>query len=254
MTWYCHSLVMDTERATSFGSWASEYDASRPTYPIAAVNWLVPPGAAHVVEAGAGTGKLTDRLVERGDLDLDVTDIDGRMLEFISRRYPGLRTHETGVSALPVEDASVDAVLVADAWHWFPKEEAAAEVARVLRPRGWLGCMWNDLVPTGDWQWNAVRLDPAIAASMESRSPRERLGLTFGRAVQQRFRWTWMLTPEQWRSYIATVSHVRTLPADECRAALDETERLAAEACTAAGTQAVPLVYDAVCVRWQPAG
>lgn len=254
MTWYCHHLVMDTERATSFGSWASEYDASRPTYPIAAVNWLVPPGAAHVVEAGAGTGKLTDRLVERGDLDLDVTDIDGRMLEFISRRYPGLRTHETGVSALPVEDASVDAVLVADAWHWFPKEEAAAEVARVLRPRGWLGCMWNDLVPTGDWQWNAVRLDPAIAASMESRSPRERLGLTFGRAVQQRFRWTWLLTPEQWRSYIATVSHVRTLSADECRAALDETERLAAEACTAAGTQEVPLVYDAVCVRWQPAG
>jgi ubiquinone/menaquinone biosynthesis C-methylase UbiE len=249
---YCHHLLMDTQRATSFGSWADEYDVSRPTYPTVAVDWLVPPGARFVVEAGAGTGKLTDRLVERGDLELDVTEIDGRMLEIISKRYPELRTHETGVSALPVGDASVDAVLVADAWHWFPKAEAAAEVTRVLRPGGWLGCMWNDMVPTGDWQWKAVRLDPAIAASIESRSPRDRLGLTFGHAVQQRFRWTWMLTPEQWRSYVATVSHVRTLPEDECRAALDDTERLAAEACTAAGECVVPLVYDAVCVRWQP--
>jgi SAM-dependent methyltransferase len=244
---------MDMTRATSFGLWASEYDASRPTYPTAAVDWLVPPGATHVVEAGAGTGKLTDRLVERGDLELDVSEIDGRMLEIIRRRYPVLRTHETGVSALPVGDGSVDAVLVADAWHWFPKEEAAAEVVRVLRPGGWLGCVWNDLVPMGDWQWKAVRLDPDIAASIESQSPRNRLGLSFGHAVQRKFRWTWMLTPAQWRSHVATVSHVRTLPEEECRAALDETERLAAEACAGSGEQAVPLVYDAVCVRWQPA-
>jgi SAM-dependent methyltransferase len=227
---------MDTKRATSFGSWANEYDVSRPTYPTVAVDWLVPPGARWVVEAGAGTGKLTD----------------GRMLEIIRRRYPALRTHETGVSALPVGDASVDAVLVADAWHWFPKAEAAAEVTRVLRPGGWLGCIWNDMVPTGEWQWKAVRLDAAIAASVASRSPRDRLGLTYGHAVQQKFRWTWTLTPEQWRAYVATVSHVRTLPENECRAALDDTERLAAAACAAAGRRVVPLVYDAVCVRWQP--
>jgi hypothetical protein len=36
---------------------------------------------------------LTDRLVERGDVELDVTEIDGRMLEIISKRYPDLRTH-----------------------------------------------------------------------------------------------------------------------------------------------------------------
>lgn len=65
----------------------------------------------------------------------------------------------------------------------------------MLRPGGWLGCMWNDMVPTGDWQWEAVRLDPAIAASIESRSPWDRLGLWFGHAVQQKFRWTWMLVP-----------------------------------------------------------
>lgn len=127
---------MDARRATSFGAWAHEYDLSRPSYPTAAVDWLVPWGARCVVEAGAGTGKLTDRLVERGDLELEVTEIDGRMLDLISRRYPGLRTYETGVSALPARDFSVDAVLVADAWHWFPKEEAAAEVVPDAPARG----------------------------------------------------------------------------------------------------------------------
>lgn len=243
---------MTSERATSFGAWADEYDESRPTYPAAAVDWLVPPGATRVVEAGAGTGKLTDRLAERGDLDLDVTEIDARMLGVVSRRHPTLRTHVTGIDHLPVPDSSVDAVLVADAWHWFPKAEAAAEVARVLRPGGWLGCLWNDLVPTADWQWGAVHLDAAIAASIESRSPLDRLGLTSGHAEKETFRWEWALTPREWRSYIATVSHVRTLPEDACRAALEETERLATEACEATGQTVVPLVYDTVCVRWRP--
>ena len=68
-----------SERATSFGAWANEYDDWRPTYPDAAVDWLVPPDGARVVEVGAGTGKLTDRLSER-DLDLDAVEPDRRML------------------------------------------------------------------------------------------------------------------------------------------------------------------------------
>ena len=131
-----------TTRATSFGAWADEYDDWRPTYPDTAVDWLTPPVRAHVAEIGAGTGKLTDRLIERG-LDLEVVEPDGRMLGILSQRHPTLRTHEAGATSLPLDDASVDAVLVADAWHWFPKDQAAAEVARVLRPNGWLGCVWN---------------------------------------------------------------------------------------------------------------
>jgi ubiquinone/menaquinone biosynthesis C-methylase UbiE len=115
---------METTRATSFGAWADEYDDWRPTYPDAAVDWLVPPCGARVAEVGAGTGKLTDRLIERG-LALDVVEPDGRMLSVINQRHPRLRTHQTGAATLPFGDATVDAVLVADAWHWFPKTEAA---------------------------------------------------------------------------------------------------------------------------------
>jgi SAM-dependent methyltransferase len=203
-----------------------------------------------VAEVGAGTGKLTDRLVER-DLDLDVVEPDGRMLALVGRRHPGLRLHETGAGSLPLADASMDAVVVADAWHWFPKEEAAAEVARVLRPHGWLGCVWNVPVLQHDWEWRALRLDPALAPPPDL-DALDRLGLTTGRAEERAFRWTWALTPRQWRGFVSTVSHVRLLPEDRCREVLDETERLVEQACAAAGTSTAPLTHDAWCVRWYP--
>jgi len=236
-------------RATSFGAWAEEYDAWRPSYPDAAVEWLVPP-AARVAEVGAGTGKLTDLLVARG-LDLDVIEPDGRMLALVHARHPAVRVHEAPADALPLPDRSVDAVVVADAWHWFPTEAAAAEAARVLRPGGWLGCVWNVPALTEDWQWRALRLDPSLQPPLDQ-DPLERLGLSSGRAERRTVRWDWDLTPEQWRGFVSTVSHVRLLPTDECRAALEETEALAARACAEAGTPTVPLTHDAVCLRWYP--
>ena len=242
---------VDTARATSFGGWAAEYDEWRPAYPDAAVDWLLPRDAVHVAEVGAGTGKLTDRLAERG-LELDVVEPDGRMLDVIRRRHPGVRTHEAAAAALPLGDHAVDAVLVADAWHWFPKAEASAEVTRVLRPGGWLGCVWNVPVLQHDWEWQALRLDPALQLP-DDHDPLERLGVSTGRAEQRSFRWAWDLTPQQWRGFVSTVSHVRLLPPDECRTALDETERLVTLASEAAGTETVPLIHDALCVRWSPA-
>ena len=241
---------MHLARATSFGAWADEYDQWRPSYPDAAVDWLVPPDGSFVAEVGAGTGKLTDRLVTRG-LQLDVLEPDGRMLELIRTRHPRLRTHEAGAAALPLSDSSVDAVLVADAWHWFPKSVALAEVSRVLRPGGWLGCVWNVPVLQHDWEWQALRLDPALHRPIDL-DPLERLEVSTGSAETRAFRWTWALTPQQWRGFVSTFSHVRLLSADECEAALDETERLVAGACVTSGAATVPLVHDAVCVRWRP--
>ena len=65
-------------------------------------------------------------------------------------------------------------------------------------------------------------------------------------------RWAWALTPQQWRGYVSTVSHVRLLPQYERAAALDETEQLVSEACASAGTLTAPLTYDGRCVRWYP--
>lgn len=240
-------------RAVSFGAWADEYDDCRPSYPDTAVGWLID-DARRVVEVGAGTGKLTDRLIEQDDISLDVTEIDGRMLRVIRARYPTLQVHETGATALPVDAAAVDAVLVADAWHWFPKERAAAEVSRVLRPGGWLGCVWNDMAATTpDWQWDAARLSAEIAHQSRGMAPLDRLGLTSGDADRRTFPWSWMLTPRQWRGYVSTLSHVRSLPHAECQEVLAAAESLASKSCVAAGTSTVALELDAVCIRWRPA-
>ena len=61
------------DRSRSFGSAAAAYERGRPTYPPEAIDWLLPPGAREVLDLGAGTGKLTTRLVERG---LDVVAVD----------------------------------------------------------------------------------------------------------------------------------------------------------------------------------
>ena len=216
------------------------------------MTWLLD-DAQRVIEVGAGTGKLTDRLVHLGSAEMVVTEIDMRMLRLIGSRHPALPVHEAGATDLPIDDGSVDAVLVADAWHWFPKEEAAAEVRRVLRPGGWLGCVWNDMAPTTPaWQWDAVRLSADIAARVWAMAPIERLGLETGLAEQASFRWRWELTADQFGDYTATLSHIRTLPIDEHQEAVATARQLALDACDHEPASTLPVEFDAVCVRWQP--
>ncbi len=137
-------------RAASFGPTAAAYARSRPNYPEAAVDWLVPAGAARVLDLGAGTGKLTEALVARG-LDVVAVDPSGAMLAELRRACPDAETLEGRAEAIPLPDGSVDAVVVAQAWHWFDPGRAAAEIARVLRPGGRLGLVWNTRDKSVEW-------------------------------------------------------------------------------------------------------
>ena len=129
-------------RARSFGSVAAQYAAQRPGYPPDAVAFLLGDRPRRVLDLGAGTGLLTDVLVGAGH-DVIAVDPAPEMLAQLSARLPGVATAVGTAEAVPIGDASVDAVVAGQAAHWFEPAPAAREIRRVLRPGGTLGLIWN---------------------------------------------------------------------------------------------------------------
>jgi SAM-dependent methyltransferase len=118
------------------------YDRGRPDYPAPAVDVLVDrldlrPGRT-VLDLAAGTGKLTRLLAPTGAEVIAVEPI-AAMRALIT----GVRAIEGTAEAIPLADDSVDAVTVAQAFHWFRADEALAEIRRVLHPAGGLALVWN---------------------------------------------------------------------------------------------------------------
>ncbi|GAB3609900.1 class I SAM-dependent methyltransferase [Humibacter ginsengiterrae] len=138
------------EHARSFGGVADVYEASRPGYPPEAVTWLVQPEQSHVVDVGAGTGKLT-RALAAGDREVVAVDPSTQMLEVLRSTVPGVQTLVGSGERMPLPDESVDAVTYAQAWHWVDAQAASAEAGRVLKPGGTLGLIWNFRDERIDW-------------------------------------------------------------------------------------------------------
>ena len=129
-------------RAASFGDVAEAYERSRPWYPEEAVRWLVSVEPLDVVDLGAGTGKLTRSLVALGHRVSAVEPLP-EMLSHLRDAVPGAAAVQGGAEAIPLEDCSADVVVVAQAFHWFDHGPALREIARVLRPGGRIGLIWN---------------------------------------------------------------------------------------------------------------
>lgn len=132
----------DSEQALSFGSAAAAYDDLRPGYPAATVQWALGSDPRRVIDLGAGTGKLTGTLALAGH-DVVAVEPDPLMRAQLALSVPGTRVLAGSGEEVPLPDASVDAVLAAQAWHWMDHPRAAVEIARVLRPGGHLVLLWN---------------------------------------------------------------------------------------------------------------
>jgi len=129
-------------RRLTFGAHADAYERARPAWPEEAARWLVPEHAELVVELGAGTGKLTRAVAGLG-VRVVAVEPDPRMLAVLAGTCPDVSVHEGTAERIPLPDASVDAVVVASAWHWMDPDTAIPEIARVLRPSGQLIIVWN---------------------------------------------------------------------------------------------------------------
>lgn len=139
---------------SGFGSGADDYERGRPSYPDDVVAWIVRelgigPGS-RLVDLAAGTGKLT-RLLAATDGELVAVEPVAAMREQLARVLPEVPVLDGTAEALPIDDGSVDAVTIAQAFHWFDAELALAELARVLRPGGGLALLWNERDAREPW-------------------------------------------------------------------------------------------------------
>jgi SAM-dependent methyltransferase len=237
------------ERSLSFGSQAAAYERGRPSYPPEAVDWLLAPTddweAHDVLDLGAGTGKLTTRLVERG-LSVIAVDPIAEMLDMLRTALPDTPALLGSAEQIPLPDNAVDAVLVAQAWHWFDPERAVAEVARVLRPGGRLGVLWNTRDERLGWVKDFGQI---VGLEHDRDNATVDLPEPFTDIATHQVEWTNYITPQALIDYVASRSYCITSPAEVRTRTLDEVRDLLASHPSLASSTGLAMPYITVCVR-----
>ena len=128
---------MSDPQGLTFESVADDYDRGRPAWPKEMLEGIE---AVDVLDLAAGTGKLTRLLLERYRHVIAVEPL-AAMRALIP---PAAEVLDGAAEAIPLPDDSVDAALVAEAFHWFDSRTAVSELARVLRPAGTLLVCFNE--------------------------------------------------------------------------------------------------------------
>ena len=158
-----------------FGSSAAAYARGRPDYPRALDRWLreaVGLGVGKTaVDLGAGTGKFGPLLLATGARVLAVEPVDA-MRALLAADFPQAEAIDCTAESLPLDDGSVDAVVCAQAFHWFATNAAVAEIARVVRPGGALALVWNVRDESVPW----VKSLTDVVAPYEGDAPRYHRG------------------------------------------------------------------------------
>ncbi len=199
---------------------AEAYERGRPTYPTDAVQWMLGDQPRSVLELGAGTGKLTRVLVALGH-DVHATDPDPAMLAVLETQLPGTPTAVASAEEIPLADGSVDAVIAAQAFHWFDLDRALPEIARVLRPDGRICLVWNQRNEKIPW---VRRLGALIGTQEQLRDPAQALIFSerFGFVEEREFSHWQTVDRKSIQDLVLSRSNVAVLDADARAAKLAE--------------------------------
>jgi len=181
---------------TSFGVAAGDYEKGRPSYPPEAVAWILGGTPLRVLDAGAGTGKLTAEVVRQGH-QVIALDPDAAMLETLHLAVPGVETRVGTAEATGLPDSSVDAVVFGQAWHWVDVASASAEMARVLRPGGVLGLIWNIRDEEVAWVARLTEVMHGSKAEEMLAGTGPEVGAPFGQLEHFEFRWARAMTADE---------------------------------------------------------
>lgn len=237
--------------ARGFGQGADTYVRGRPGFPPAALDWLRDDLGLHAgkmaVELGAGTGKFTKLLVETAATIVAIEPV-AAMRERLVRDLPGVTALDGLAQRIPLPDASADAVVCAQAFHWFATAESLAEIHRVLKPGGPLGLIWNVRDQSTGWVAELTR----IMTPYEGDAPRYDHGewrqvfpaTGFGPLSERSFPHRHVGSPEQVIvERVASVSFIAALEENSRSAVLDEVRALIAATPELTGRASVAMPY-----------
>jgi SAM-dependent methyltransferase len=180
-------------RARSFGPAAERYDRIRPRYPEAAIRWILGDAPLTVIDLGAGTGILTRQLVALGHEVIPV-EPDPGMRERLNEVGGAPEPRAGSAEEIPLADGCVDAVVAGQAYHWFDPARAHPEIARVLKPGGVFGPLWNDR--DEDVSWVAALSRAAIDRPPVKEAPPVEGGPWFAPVERAEFRHSVTHTPD----------------------------------------------------------
>ena len=230
---------MSESRATSFHLAADAYARGRPSYPAEAVAWMLPDAAREVADVGAGTGKLA-AVVAASGREVVAIDPDAGMLDRLRAEHAGIRTEVGSAERLPLPDASVDAVVFGQAWHWVEPVAASAEAARVLRAGGTLGLIWNIRDTRAGWAAElATLIDPSDAEQFVERGGPE-LAAPFGEVETATFPWANPLTVDGLVDLVSSRSATIAASPEDRAATLDAVRALGEREADADGRLLLP--------------
>lgn len=216
-------------RRLSFGGIADRYDRVRPSYPAAAVGWILGAAPARVVDLGAGTGLLTRVLIELGH-EVIAVEPDARMRAVCAARTPDATVLDGSAEAIPLPDGSVDGVVAGQSYHWFAGAAGHAEIARVLRPGGVFGPLWNLRDESVEW---VARLSELVSredgSSHQALLAADAFGGAFGPVGSAVFAHTRRHTTESLVELALSRSYVLAAPPDRRKEIEAGVRALAAE-------------------------
>lgn len=240
--------------AIGFDKAADEYERARPSYPADAVDFIVSSFGigpdSTVLDLAAGTGKFTRLLVPTGATLIAVEPVAG-MRRVLAGVLPDLEILDGTAESIPVADESVDAVVCAQAFHWFDGPKALAEIRRVLKPSGGLAVVFNIRDESEPWVHELTVLTgvetaprPHHAASRAAFAEWVAADRGYTPAEVDRFRYLQPLTEDLLVERVLSQSWIAAMPDDEREALLDEVRTLARTHPDLAGRDHFDLPYD----------
>ncbi|MFC0533486.1 class I SAM-dependent methyltransferase [Phytohabitans kaempferiae] len=245
--------MADRTHALSFGAAAAEYDRFRPTYPVEAVRWAIGrPPPAEVVDLGAGTGKLT-RVVRVAGYQVTPVEPDAGMRAQLAASTEGVTPLAGFAEAVPLPDASADAVVAGQAYHWFDRDRAHPEIARLLRPGGCFGAIWNHRDDREPWVAELSRIAHGTPDNRGTCEPEPtvvpELGGLFGPVERTEFTHRETRTTESLISMLSTRSYFLTASPESRARIAAEVRELTATHPALAGRASFEVPYRVIVFR-----